>query len=253
MDHCSPSPLCFRYFLSKDFPDAPKTSDKNKTCWCTRTLLSRRRSSVKCPLRFNSIIIHLYLFIGCSSGILKLTLLSRTYRLFPKDFWTIHPWSRAHISCRTPEEAGSKSPFLESGVLGTIESWYQRLFYIHSALIVCSVVPLSFQLPNVGNQHHRIPYQLLIALGAKRIIPPSGIICQYCLWRQYSNWTKLAVFPHKPYLILGQNVFPVENRQIFSLAFRFLLYPPSLVPNPAFLLSPTYSPLTGMCEPSMFF
>ena len=72
VDHCSPSPLCFRHFLSKDFPDAPKTSDKDKTCWCTRNLLSRRRSSVKCPLRFNSIIIHLSLFLGCSSGILQI-------------------------------------------------------------------------------------------------------------------------------------------------------------------------------------
>ena len=71
IDHCSPSPLCFRYFLSKDFPDAPKTSDRNKTCWCTRTLLSRRRSSVECPLRFNYIIIHFSLFLGCSSGILQ--------------------------------------------------------------------------------------------------------------------------------------------------------------------------------------
>ena len=71
VDHCSPSPLGFRYFLSKYFPDAPKTSDKNKTCWCTRNLLSRRRSSVECPLRFNSIIIHLSLFLGCSGGILQ--------------------------------------------------------------------------------------------------------------------------------------------------------------------------------------
>ena len=71
IDHCSPTPLCFRYFLSKDFTDATKTSDKNKTCWCTRILLSRRRSSVKCPLLFNYIIIHLSPFLGWSRGILK--------------------------------------------------------------------------------------------------------------------------------------------------------------------------------------
>ena len=86
VNHCSPSPLGFRYFLSKDFPDAPKTSDKNKTCWCTRTLLSPRRSSVECPLRFNSIIIHLSLFLGCSIEILKTSTvipnLSTFYQIF---------------------------------------------------------------------------------------------------------------------------------------------------------------------------
>ena len=71
LDHCSPTPLCFRYFLSKNFPDTPKTSDKNKTCWCTGTLLSRCRYFVECPLLFNSIIVHLSLFLGCSSGILQ--------------------------------------------------------------------------------------------------------------------------------------------------------------------------------------
>ena len=71
VDHCSPLPLCFKYFLSKDFPDSPKTSNKNNTCWCTFNILSWRRSSVKYPLRFNSIIIHLSLFLGCSSEILQ--------------------------------------------------------------------------------------------------------------------------------------------------------------------------------------
>ena len=71
VDQFSPTPFCFRYFLYKEFPDAHKTSDKNNNCCCTCNLLSWRRSSVECPLRFNSIIIHLSPFLGWSRGILQ--------------------------------------------------------------------------------------------------------------------------------------------------------------------------------------
>ena len=90
VDHFSPSPLCFRYFLSKDFPDSPKISDKNKTCCCTLTILIWRRSSVECPLRFNSIIIHLSLFLGCSSGIFQTSTVIPKISTFSQRFLN-HP------------------------------------------------------------------------------------------------------------------------------------------------------------------
>ena len=46
LDHYSPTHLCFKYFWSRDFPEDPITSDKNNTCWCTQTLLSRQRLSM---------------------------------------------------------------------------------------------------------------------------------------------------------------------------------------------------------------
>ena len=70
VDHFSPTPLCFKYFLSRDFPEAPGTSENNNTCWCTRTLLSRRILSVEYPTGLNSTIIHLSPSLGRSRGIL---------------------------------------------------------------------------------------------------------------------------------------------------------------------------------------
>ena len=70
VDHFSPTPLCFRYFPTRDFTEATSTYDKNNTCSWTHNLLSWQRLSVEYPTRLNYIIIQLSLFLGWSRGIL---------------------------------------------------------------------------------------------------------------------------------------------------------------------------------------
>ena len=136
VDHCSPTPHYFKSFMSRDFPEAPSTSDKNNTCWCRRNVLTLQILSFEYPTRLNYIIINLSPSLGWSRGILHISTVISNISTFPIYFWTILSWSSDHISCRTPGAADLKSPFPEWLVPAIDASWVPHMCYSRSASAV---------------------------------------------------------------------------------------------------------------------